>query len=124
MSPSRHDKVGFQGYGMVGNPKSDSARKGTKMANTDPELYQVIAQLRTQLALARAEGAKKNLRFSLDEIEVELAFSVTRDLTADGGVKFWVLNASVKSDQSNVITQKIKLKMKIDGDDNLIGDKE
>ena len=36
---------------------------------------------------------------------------MTHEDSAGGGIKFWVLNADIKDRESDVITQKVKLKL-------------
>jgi hypothetical protein len=90
------------------------------------ELADVLAQLRANLAQAQQEGAGQDLRFALDDIEVELQVAVTKEGTGKAGVKFWVINAEAGGKLSDVTTQKIKLKMKAvdkDGHPLAIADK-
>jgi hypothetical protein len=84
------------------------------------ELSSVLIKLREQLGLARAEGANKGTRFRLEDIEVELNVAVTDEGAAKGGVKFWVIDAGVDVKTSQVVTQKIKLKMKLEGEDGAL----
>jgi hypothetical protein len=77
------------------------------------ELADVLAQLRANLAQAQQEGAGHDLRFALDDVEVELHVAVTKEGTGKAGVKFWVINAEAGGKISDVTTQKITLKMKV-----------
>jgi hypothetical protein len=77
------------------------------------ELSEVIAKLRQDLARARTEGAGKDLRFSLDEIELEFQVVVTKEGNGKLGVKFLVIDAEAGGKYANAVTQKIKLKMKL-----------
>ncbi len=85
------------------------------------ELSEVIADLRANLAAAQKEGDGKSLRFTIEDIEVELQMVVTKEISAEAGVKtavkFWVLSgeANAKADAkfNTAATQKIKLKMKM-----------
>jgi len=78
-----------------------------------PELSDVLAQLRENLVRAQQEGEGKDLRFLLDDIEVEFQVAITQEGSGKAGVKFWVVNAEAGGKLANVTTQKIKLKMKI-----------
>ena len=89
-------------------------------------LADVLAQLRANLAQALQEGAEQDLRFALDDVEVELQVAVTKEGIGKAGVKFWVINAEAGGKISVVTTQKIKLKMKVvdkDGRPMAIADK-
>jgi len=91
------------------------------MVDDGPELSKVLATLREQLALARKQGEGHDLRFEMDEIEVELNVALTTEGTGNLEVKFWVVTAAMGGKLSQVATQKIKLKMKLAGDSTLIG---
>jgi hypothetical protein len=77
------------------------------------ELSAVIAELRASLSEAQNEGEGKNLRFSIDDIEVELNVAVEDKGSAEGGVKFYVLSAKAGVSETQTVTQKVKLKMKV-----------
>ena len=90
------------------------------------ELADVLAQLRVNLAQAQQDGVGQDLRFALDDVEVELQLAVTKEEEGKAGVKFWVINAEAGGKLSDVTTQKIKLKMKVvdkDGRPVAIADK-
>ena len=74
------------------------------------ELSDVLDQLRANLARAQKKGAGQDLRFSLDDVEVEFQVAVTKEGTGKAGVKFWVINAEACGKFADVTTQKIKLK--------------
>jgi hypothetical protein len=76
-------------------------------------LVEVLAALRSQLAEARHQGEGQDLRFSLEDIEVELSFQISKDATAKGGVKFWVVTADLGGKVASEAVQKVKLKMKL-----------
>lgn len=77
------------------------------------ELSDVLAHLRANLARAQQEGAGQDLRFSLDDVEVEFQVAITKEGEGKAGVKFWVVNAELGGKLANATTQKIKLKMKV-----------
>jgi hypothetical protein len=76
-------------------------------------LVEVLAALRSQLSEARHQGEGQDLRFSLEDIEVELSFQISKDATAKGGVKFWVVTADLGGKIASEAVQKVKLKMKL-----------
>lgn len=81
------------------------------MPENDYELASVIAQLRQQLQEAIAEGKDEDLRFKVQEIEVELKCSLKSEDGVGGGVKFWVINADAKTAVSEENVQTVKLKL-------------
>jgi hypothetical protein len=81
--------------------------------NDKPELSDVIAQLRVNLASAQKDGEGQNLRFEIDEVEVELQLAIEKAKSGGGGVKFWVLDAKAEGKHTDTVTQKIKLRMKV-----------
>lgn len=97
------------------------------MADSDISLAALIAELRKELTTAKSQGQGSDLRFQVEEAEIELQVVVTQGDEIGGGVKFWVLNAAVKDKFSEAITQKIKLKLKpldADGGNTKISAKE
>jgi hypothetical protein len=75
-------------------------------------LPKMLAQLRSDLFAARAEGEDKTLRFLVEDIELELQMATTQEKEGGIGIKFWVLNADAKGKDSAVATQKLKLRLK------------
>jgi hypothetical protein len=75
-------------------------------------LPKMLAQLRSDLLAARAEGEDKALHFLIEDIELELQMATTQDTEGGIGIKFWVLNADAKLKDSAVATQKLKLRLK------------
>ena len=78
------------------------------------ELAAMIKGLRAQLAEAQAEGSGEDIRFTIEDVELEL--QVSAEQQAGGGVsaKFYVLTSNVKADKKNTVTQKLKLKLKVE----------
>lgn len=81
------------------------------MAAKQVELAQAIAHLRAQLQTAMQEGEGQELRFLIQEINVELKCSVKREAGAGGGVKFWVVDAKAGGKLGDETVQTIKLKL-------------
>jgi hypothetical protein len=82
-------------------------------------LAKMLAQLRAELLDAQAEGEDKQLRFQVDDIEIELQVATTQEDTGGIGIKFWVVNADAKLKDAEVKTQKVKLKLSaVDGAGN------
>ncbi len=74
-------------------------------------LSEMVVALRKELLEAQQLGEEQDLRFRVDGIEVELDVATTKKAGAQGGVKFWVYNASAKAELGEVSTQKLRLKL-------------
>ncbi|AHF03446.1 hypothetical protein MARPU_05840 [Marichromatium purpuratum 984] len=75
-------------------------------------LKAMLSQLRQELIDAKAEGERKDLKFMVDDIELELQLATTQERGGGTGIKFWVLNANLKGKDTSVATQTLKLKLK------------
>ena len=91
------------------------------MSTGKRQLVEIVAALRSDIEAAIAEGVNKNVKFDLDEIEVELHTQITKsgDLKINGGVEFKVLGFEVGSAEiegtgsySKEDTHTIRLKLK------------
>ena len=82
------------------------------MVDAGLELGNVVTHLRKQLLAAQADGEGEALKLRVEDIEVEFQVGVSSGTEAEGGVKFWVFNASAKGSVSSEAVQKIKLKLK------------
>ena len=76
------------------------------------ELSQLISSLRTELAKAQSEGEGKEVRFTVEDVELELEISAEEQ--GEGGIaaKFYVLTTQFKANKKGAVTQRIKLKLK------------
>jgi hypothetical protein len=86
------------------------------MAASRIPLSDLIAELRHELAVAQEKGKGLEPKLLVEEAEIELQVVVTHEDSVGLGVKFWVLNADVKDRASDAATQRVKLKLKPDGD--------
>lgn len=94
------------------------------MPDSDIPLADVLRELRQELKTAMKAAEGESLRFEVQDLEVEMQLVVTRggsgEVSAGGGVKFWVLNAESKAtaagkyESSQIQTLKLKLKPKTD----------
>lgn len=85
------------------------------------ELAEAIGQLRAQLNQAIKKGKGEDLRFEVQDLELELQVVVTKEAKASGkaeaGVKFWLLGAG-KAEVGGELSretaelQKIRLKLR------------
>lgn len=93
------------------------------------QLVEIVAALRSDIEAAIAEGMNKNVKFDLDEIEVELHTQITKtgDLKINGGVEFKVLGFEVGSagvegtgsySKEDAHTIRLKLKPKVKNPEN------
>jgi hypothetical protein len=80
-------------------------------------LSEMLTQLRKDLLKTQQEGGGSDLKFQIEDIEIELQLATTKGDVAGAGVKFWVFNADAKIDTSEAKTQKLKLKLKPVGPD-------
>jgi len=68
--------------------------------------------VREELLEAQKQGEGKNLRFRVEDIEVELQVTTTQEAGVEGGVKFWVYNAKAEGKLAKQSVQKVKFKLK------------
>lgn len=86
-------------------------------------LPEAIAELRSQLARARAERKENDIVFAVNEVEVELGLEFGWTREGNAGVKIWsFLEIGGKAGASDKSTHKVKLKLTIpEGHDRTIG---
>jgi NTP-dependent ternary system trypsin peptidase co-occuring protein len=71
-----------------------------------------VEGVRRQLIEAMGRSADKDLRFTLGEVELEFAVSLTQDSNVTGGIKVWVLNVGSNAGESIARTHRIKVTLK------------
>ena len=80
------------------------------------ELADVIKALRRELITAQQEGSGKDIRFNVNNVEVELETVVTKEADGKGGfkIKFGVVEANAEGGgkYQTASKQKIKLSLK------------
>jgi len=74
-------------------------------------LAETIAALRSELATALSEGQGHQLQFRLADVDIEFQVAITRDASADGGVRFRVISFGAKGRLADEATHRIALKM-------------
>jgi hypothetical protein len=77
------------------------------------ELAEMIKGLRAQLAEAQREGADKDIRFTVEDVELELQIAAERQATGGISAKFYVLTSKLDGSKKDTVTQKLKLKLKV-----------
>jgi hypothetical protein len=90
-------------------------------------LSDMIVDLRRELLEAQQSGTNQDLKFNIEEIEVELQITASREVGAEVGVKFWVYNANAHGKLADVAVQKLRLKLKpilASGTDFTVGDRD
>jgi len=76
------------------------------------ELADMIKTLRAELARAQAEGVGEAIRFLVEDVELEL--EIAAETQAEGGIaaKFYVITSQIKGSKKDLVTQKMKLRLK------------
>lgn len=74
-------------------------------------LSEVVEQLRNELAQAVTKSEGKDIRFKVNEIEVELKTVIEESATMEGSFNFSVLKFGGGLSDKNAETQTIKLKL-------------
>ena len=72
-------------------------------------LSEAIQNLRGELLVAMQAAPGEALQFRLGPIEMELEVEVTREVAGKGGLKWWLVEASVEVKRASSATHKIKL---------------
>lgn len=75
-------------------------------------LTDVVNQLRKEISSLSKQIKDRDIRFDVNEIEVELQTIVEEVKGADGGFNFSVLKFGGKFDEKNAAIQRVKLKLK------------
>jgi len=82
-------------------------------------LSEMLQSLRQELALAKLAGKGAGIRFDIDEVEVELQVSVSKDRGANGKVSFWVLEGGAEAKAANASVHTFKLKLRVLDEDGV-----
>jgi hypothetical protein len=86
----------------------------------DIGLKEMVVALRKELLDAQQEAAEQDLKFKIEEIEMEVALVTSKAGKGKGGVKFLVYNADLEGSLSKTQTHRLRLKLKPEGDTLLI----
>ncbi|MFT5698654.1 MAG: hypothetical protein ACI8ZB_001509 [Desulforhopalus sp.] len=80
--------------------------------NDKLELSDMIKELRLQLSNAQKDGNGEDIRFIVDDVELELQITVEKQVQGGMSAKFFVLTSKVDGSDKNTVSQKLKLKFK------------
>jgi NTP-dependent ternary system trypsin peptidase co-occuring protein len=72
-------------------------------------LADAVRGVRAELRAAMAEGEGEQVRFDVDEVEMEFAVEVRRDERAEGGIRVWVASVGVSGGESSATTHRLRV---------------
>lgn len=72
----------------------------------------MIKGLRAQLVEAQREGEGEEIRFTIEDVELELEIAAETQVKGGVAAKFYVLTSKVDGSKSDRVTQRLKLKLK------------
>ena len=78
----------------------------------DIGLSEMVLALRQELLQAQQQGENMDLKFKVEDIDLEVEVLTTMEGTGKGGVKFWVCNAEAQAKFAKAKTHKLRLKLK------------
>jgi hypothetical protein len=83
--------------------------------NNPLELAEVIKALRQEIISAQEEGADKNLRFNVNNVEVELETVIGKEEVASGGFKtrFFVIDINANASAKYTDASKLRVKLNL-----------
>jgi hypothetical protein len=90
----------------------NSIQKGEKKMSDIP-LANAIADLRSELEKAIAEGVGHDIRFKPGPIELELSLEIKKEGSGKGSVKFWIVDLGGEIKSANAQMHKIKLNLQL-----------
>jgi Trypsin-co-occurring domain 2 len=73
------------------------------------ELKETIAALRAELLEAITDAEDQEFHFPLGPVQLEFQVGVTKNVSGDGKVQFWVLELGASGSYANETIQKITL---------------
>ncbi len=75
-------------------------------------LSNLIVELRRQLEEAQRQGQDQDIRFQIEDVELELQVTSSLEGGAKAGFKLWVIDAEATGKAVEQSVQKIKFKLK------------
>jgi hypothetical protein len=76
-------------------------------------LAEFVTALRSELKVAQKNAEGEDLKFSVEDIQLEVKVLSERSDKVEGGVKFWVLNAGGEIADKASLAQTLKLQLKL-----------
>ncbi len=80
--------------------------------NEKLELAAMIKALRSELVKAQREGEGEEIRFTIEDVELEVEIAAEKQVESGIAAKFYVLTSSLKGREKDRVSQKLKLKLK------------
>lgn len=75
----------------------------------DLELASVVRQLRAELNAAMSDANGERLRFELGPVELSLTVTVSREVSPEAKIRFWVIESGAEAKVAREAVQEIKL---------------
>jgi hypothetical protein len=75
-------------------------------------LAELIGNLRRELIKAQQQSNGEAIRFLVEEVEVEVQVTSSKEATSGAEVEFWVVNAKADGKISTEAVQTLRLKLK------------
>jgi hypothetical protein len=75
------------------------------------DLADAIGVLREQLFEAQEAAGDSEISFDVGKVEIEFTVEMRSTVGAQGGLKFWVVNADAKTETTQGRTHKVKLEL-------------
>ena len=76
-------------------------------------LAECLTQLREELSAVAADGEGSDLKFAIQEVDLEFTLVASNKDTGDAGVKWYILSAGVGTEVGEVATQKLSMKLHV-----------
>ena len=80
-------------------------------------LSDCLVELRTDLESIIASGQGSQVKFLIEDVEVDFQLVASSEAGGGGGVKWWVISAEAKCSVAEVLTQKLSVRLKVVGQD-------
>lgn len=80
--------------------------------STPIELSELIEEVRDELMVAKEQGKDRDLKFDIELAQIEIQFSVRREIKGKGGIKFYVVEAGGEAKTARETVQKITLQLR------------
>jgi len=81
------------------------------------KLADCLGASRSDLETVLNAGENSEIKLLIEDVSLEFQVVAASEASAGGGVKWWVVSADASGKLSDVVTQKLNLKLKVVGDD-------